>query len=421
MASISIVIPAYNEESGIAEIVERVLDVRDSLAEVGITGFELLVVDDGSRDKTALITGELAEENPALRLISHPTNKGYGAALKTGFTNATGDLIGFLDADGTYPPEFFPQLCEAALNGADLVIGSRMAGADSEMPVTRRVGNLFFANLLSVVSNQRVSDSASGMRVFKREILQRIYPLPDGLNLTPVMSTRAVHEGIKMAEVPIPYSERVGRSKLSVTQDGTLFLQSILWTAMSYNPVRLLGMLGLVGIVLSLICALGLAVTRLQGVQTLEPWNVVAIYVGAISGVVGVSLFALGVMFNYLVSLFHKRPVRQGLFGKPMFSTPIERYFGWLGLLALLAGLVVGFANLYLGLNGWNMNRLWLYGLGSAMLILVGVQLIIYWIIIRTLEELSQREMIIASEIGVFDSEDRASWTSRFEVPAMEQ
>lgn len=423
MASISIVIPAYNEEKGIAEIIERVLNVQDDLAQVGVADFELLVVDDGSRDKTAQITRKIGESNPALQLISHPVNKGYGAALKTGFNCANGDMIGFLDADGTYPPEYFPQLCEVALNGADLVIGSRMAGADSQMPTTRRVGNLFFANLLSILGGQRVSDSASGMRVFKRTILESLYPLPDGLNLTPVMSTRAVHEKIKMAEVPIPYSERLGRSKLSVTQDGTLFLQSMIWTALSYNPVRLLGLLGVIGIGLAILCGLGLAVSRLQGVQTLEPWNVIALYVGAISGVIGISLFALGVMFNYLVSLFHKKPMRQGLFGKPVFKTPIEQYFGWIGLLALLVGFGIAAASLYLGLNGWDMNRLWLYGLGSSMSILVGVQLIIYWVIIKTLEELSQREMLVTSEMHTDEAEQRDSWTSQIptELTAMEQ
>ncbi|MFN2117745.1 MAG: glycosyltransferase family 2 protein [Candidatus Promineifilaceae bacterium] len=399
MASLTVVIPAYNEENGIKEIVERVLLVQKDLLKVGVSKFELLVVDDGSRDKTAEITKKIAEEHPELRLISHETNKGYGAALKTGFNCAEGDLVGFLDADGTYPPEYFPQLCEVALRDANLVIGSRMAGADSQMPMTRRVGNLFFANLLSIVGRQSVSDSASGMRVFKKDILEQIYPLPDGLNLTPVMSTRAVHEGIKMAEVPIPYSERVGRSKLSVTQDGTLFLQSMIWTALSYNPVRLLGMLGLIGIGLALMIALGLAVVRVQGDTTLEPWNVVALYIGAISGVAGISLFALGAMFNYLVSLFHKRPIRQGLFGKSLFKTPMEYHFGWFGLLALLIGFGIGLASLYLGLNGWDMDRLWLYGLGSAMSILVGVQLIIYWVIIQTLEELKQRDMLVASEL----------------------
>lgn len=401
MTSLSIVIPAYNEENGIADIVQRVLCVEDALSDVGVTRFELLVVDDGSSDRTAEITAQLAQFNPKLRLIQHARNKGYGAALKTGFGRAEGELIGFLDADGTYPPEYFPQLCTVAMNGADLVIGSRMAGADSQMPVTRRVGNFFFATLLSLVGRQHVSDSASGMRVFRREILQRIYPLPDGLNLTPVMSTRAVHERIEMAEVPIPYSERVGRSKLSVVHDGSLFLRSMLWTALSYNPVRLLGTLGLIGIGLAIICALGLLLIRLQGVETLEPWNVAMLYVGAISGMVGVSLIALGIMFNYLVALFHKTPVRQGLFGNPVSSIKLDRHFGWLGLVSVLIGLGIGMVSLILGLSGWNMNRLWLYGLGSAMLILTGTQLIIYWVVLRVLDELSRREMLVESEMQV--------------------
>lgn len=244
MTVLSIVIPAYNEEHGIAEIANRVLAVEPALKVAGIERLELLVVDDGSRDRTA----EVAATISGVSLIRHPKNRGYGAALKTGFSQASGELIGFLDADGTYPPEYFPQLCKVALNGADLVIGSRMAGADSKMPLTRRVGNFFFANLLSVLGRQKVTDSASGMRVFKRSILELVYPLPDGLNLTPVMSTRAVHEGVKITEIPIPYSERVGRSKLSVIHDGRIFLQSMMWTALSYNPVRILGLLGMAGV-----------------------------------------------------------------------------------------------------------------------------------------------------------------------------
>ena len=92
---------------------------------------------------------------------------------KTGFSKASGELIGFLDADGTYPPEYFPQLCQAALKGTDLVIGSRMAGADSQMPVTRRIGNFFFANLLSILGRQKVTDSASGMRVLSVKFWSR--------------------------------------------------------------------------------------------------------------------------------------------------------------------------------------------------------------------------------------------------------
>jgi len=396
MPVLSVVIPAYNEEDGIAEIARRVLAVRDDLIKLGVS-LELLVVDDGSRDKTA----DIASHIEGVRLIRHPKNRGYGAALKTGFGEARGELIGFLDADGTYPPEHFPQLCTVAITGTDLVIGSRMAGADSQMPLTRRIGNLFFATLLSLISHQRVTDSASGMRIFKREVLERIYPLPDGLNLTPVMSTRALHEGIKIAEVPIPYSERLGRSKLSVIRDGRIFLQSMIWTALAYNPVRILGMIGMAGVGLAALAAAGLVAARLSGVTNLGPWGVAALFAALVAGVTGISLFALGVTFNYLVSLFYKRPVRQGLFGKPIFAVPLDRQFWWMGLLSVFVGLGVGGVSLGLGVGGWAIDRLWLYLLGSAMLVLVGVQLVINWILVQVLDELSQREALIQKDLGL--------------------
>ncbi len=397
MTTLSVVIPAYNEENGIAEIANRVLAVRGDLEKAGIGELELLVVDDGSRDKTAQIAGQI----DGVTLIRHPKNKGYGAALKTGFSKAQGELIGFLDADGTYPPEYFPQLCQEALNGGELVIGSRMAGADSKMPVTRRIGNLFFATLLTLLGNQRVTDSASGMRVFRREILEKIFPLPDGLNLTPVMSTRAVHEDIRIVEVPIPYSERVGRSKLSVVRDGSVFLQSMVWTVLTYNPVRIFGVIGLIGVLFALAVAIGLVVTRLSGVTTLGAWGVTALYAAMVTGITGISIFALGSTFNYLVSLFYKQPIRQGLFGRPLFTPSIDHYFGWIGLGGLVSGLIIGIVSISLGMSGWEINRLWLYLLGSAMFILVGVQLILYWILMRVLEELSQREDLIEKDMGL--------------------
>lgn len=397
MTILSVVIPAYNEENGISEIAKRVLAVEPALKNAGVDKLELLVVDDGSRDKTA----EVASSIPGVSLIRHPKNKGYGAALKTGFSKASGELIGFLDADGTYPPEYFPQLCQAALKGTDLVIGSRMAGADSKMPLTRRIGNFFFATLLTLLGRQKVTDSASGMRVFKKEILEQIYPLPDGLNLTPVMSTRALHEGIKIEEVPIPYSERVGRSKLSVIRDGRIFLQSMVWTALSYNPVRILGMFGLAGVGTAGLIFLGLVIARLNGITTLGSWGVVALFTALVTIVSGVNIFALGVTFNYLVSLFYKKPIRQGLFGKPIFKTPLDQQFGWMGIAAVLLGIVVGLVSLVLGVRGWEIDRLWFYLLSSAMMFLVGVQLFIYWLLLRILEELSRREVQIKNDMGL--------------------
>ncbi len=394
--TLSVIIPAYNEEGGIAGIIDRVLSTRPALAALN-TDLELIVVDDASRDRTAAI----ACTYPDVILVRHRTNHNYGAALKTGFARATGQWLSFLDADGTYPPEHLPALLTAAREQqADLVIGSRMAGADSEMPLARRVGNLFFANLVSAVGNRRISDSASGMRVIRHDVLCRLYPLPDGLNFTPVMTTRAIHENLKMVEVPIPYSERVGRSKLSIVRDGLRFLHSILWTAMDYNPVRLLGSLSLFCLAIALFIGGWLLLTRLRGITTLSPVAALALFAAQVLTVAGVSLFTLGATFNYLVSLFHRQPVRQGLFGQPIFDPPLDRQFGWMGALSTLAGLLLGVGCLVAALSGWPVGRLWLYLLGSALLLLVGLQLMISWVLMRILEGLSHREASVSSDLN---------------------
>ena len=296
--------------------------VRPALAQVGVDEMELLVVNDGSRDRTAEVAQQVAGDDPGVRMISHPKNRGYGAALKTGFAQANGELVGFLDADGTYPPEYFPQLCAEALKGADLVIGSRMAGAeqqDARHPPDRQCHLCHPAQRVGLAASDRQRQRNARFR--NAMFCAKSLPLPDGLNLTPVMSTRAVHEGIKMVEVPIPYSERVGRSKLSVIRDGRIFLQSMVWTVLTYNPVRVLGILGLIGTGIAGLIALGLVIARLSGVTSLGPWGVAALFTALVMGVIGISLFALGATFNYLVSLFYETPIRQGLFGKPVFKT----------------------------------------------------------------------------------------------------
>jgi glycosyltransferase involved in cell wall biosynthesis len=399
MTTLSVVIPAYNEEQGIAEIMNRVLAVRKDLLKINDLGLELLIVDDGSHDKTVEIANQIAASNEGVRVISHATNRGYGAALKTGFCSAKGEWIGFLDADGTYPPEYFPKLCSLVAEGHDLVIGSRMAGEKSEMPIVRKLGNRIFAGWINLLGRSKITDSASGMRVFRREILEQVYPLPDGLNLTPIMSTRAIHEGVKMTEVPIPYSERVGRSKLSAVRDGSIYLQTITWTVLTYNPVRIFGMIGLGGISVAGLIGLGLVIARLSGVTSLPPWGVALLFLALVSAVAGASIFALGATFNYLVSLFYNRPIRQGLFGKPILKQPIEHSFGLIGIALFIVGGILAIMSLLLGLNGWAIERLWLYLVGSAMLILTGIQLLIYWILMRALAELSQRDLVTRQEL----------------------
>ena len=237
MSTLSIVIPAYNEEKAIGSIVQRCLAARDHIKDgTKIRDVEIIVVNDGSADQTAVVAGEYKD----ITLISHPVNKGYGAAIKTGFAAARGDLLCFLDADGTCDPKFFRDLALAMEKGrADVSLGSRL-NPQSKMPALRLFGNILYALLLGALSNRSVTDTASGMRIMRKSSLPRIFPLPDGMHFTPAMSAKAIFdEELTIVETPMPYEERVGASKLRVLHDGVRFLRSIVECALVYRPGRL--------------------------------------------------------------------------------------------------------------------------------------------------------------------------------------
>lgn len=232
---LSIVLPALNEEEAIGATIERCLSARDEIRRAaGLADVEVIVVSDGSTDHTAEIARSFAD----VRVIEFPTNRGYGAAIKEGFRTARGQLLGFLDADGTCDPRSFAAMCRAVLfDRADMALGARL-GRDSHMPRVRRIGNRLYAVLLGILTGRTVSDTASGMRVLARSAYDAIAPLPDGLHFTPSMSARALILGQRVVEVPMPYAERIGTSKLHVVRDGVRFLRAIMSSILWFRPDR---------------------------------------------------------------------------------------------------------------------------------------------------------------------------------------
>jgi glycosyltransferase involved in cell wall biosynthesis len=224
---VSIVLPAYNEEHAVANVVQQIGKV---LVRAGIE-YEILVVDDGSTDNTA----RLAEEASAT-VLRHNSNRGYGAALKTGILAAENDIICITDADGTYPSERIPDLL-AELQHADMVVGARI-GSSVAIPFIRRPAKWILNRLANHVTLSKIPDLNSGMRVFHRDVaLQYLHILPDQFSFTTTI-TMAMHcDKYAVTYVPIDYNRRTGKSKI-VSWDAVTFMNLILRIAMLFRPLR---------------------------------------------------------------------------------------------------------------------------------------------------------------------------------------
>lgn len=391
--TLSIIIPAYNEEGAIASIIERTLAARSRIQdEAGIAAVEVIVVSDGSTDRTA----EIAGGYPEVRLVAFEKNRGYGSAIKAGFEQASGSLLSFLDADGTCDPLFFITLCQhVRSSGADVVIGSRL-GPNSEMPAVRRLGNLLFAGLLTAWSDRPVTDSASGMRVIRREALRHLYPLPDGMHFTPAMSTLALFDPhLSMVEVPMPYRERIGESKLSVLKDGWRFLTIIADTALTYRPLRLLGGLGLLFLFLGFAYGLWPLVYYASNGR-IEEWMIYRLVAVAVALTSGVALVAVGVLAQQVMHLIHDDFSPPRRFRRLLYLLFGKRFaFG--GLALALAGVLLNIRSVAQYVTTGEVTVHWIYVLTGGLLVTLGLEFAAFALLARALGTLSARREFLVT------------------------
>jgi glycosyltransferase involved in cell wall biosynthesis len=336
---LAIAIPALNEEDSIEGIIQRSLDAREHIrTHSPVTDVEITVVSDGSTDRTVERASRYQEQ---IRLIVFPKNRGYGAAIKEAWIQSDADLLGFLDADGTCDPKFFAPLCAMLVkDGKDVVCGCRL-NANSEMPVIRRVGNTIFAILLSAFSKSRVRDTASGMRVVRRQSLNHLFPLPDGLHFTPAMSARAMFsDAIEIAELDMPYKERVGESKLRVIKDGLRFLKVILQAAFMYRPARPLMFFAWILLAAAIILMFPPTVYYIGHRKVLE-WMIYRFLVSTLFG----TSACLGFCASYLTEQMSEIALSSEISSSRKSFTRHFFQSGWLwttaGLLFLVGGLLV--------------------------------------------------------------------------------
>ena len=218
----SVVVPAYNEEGGIAAVIA-------GLRAAG-PWREVLVVDDGSTDGTA----ERAAAAGA-RVVRHPYNKGNGAAVKTGIREAAGEVVLLMDADGQHDPAEAPRVA-GAVGVHDMAIGARSA---RDQALVRAAGNAAFTALASWLTGRPIPDLTSGFRAARRDrLLDVIHLLPNGFSYPTTSCLAFLKAGYNVAFVPVTARPRVGTSKIRVVRDGVRFLLIILKIVTLYSPLK---------------------------------------------------------------------------------------------------------------------------------------------------------------------------------------
>jgi glycosyltransferase involved in cell wall biosynthesis len=230
--SVSVVVPAYDEEHGIGPVLTALLA---TLAAIPALTFEVIVVDDGSTDGTSAAAAAV----PGVKVVCHGVNRGYGAALKTGLRHARYEWVCITDADGTYPNDRIGDLLSAT-EGAHMVVGARTApGAHDTWQ--RRLPRAALRRYAEWVTKSRIDDMNSGLRVFRKDLAERfIHLLPDGFSFTTTITVALIMSYFTVRYVPITYAKRVGRSKIDPVGDTLRFLVLILRTGMYFAPLRTL-------------------------------------------------------------------------------------------------------------------------------------------------------------------------------------
>lgn len=248
--NVSIVIPAFNEGLSVREGIN---ELREILSATDIEA-EIIIVDDGSKDNTAR-----EAKVAGARVIQHKSNRGYGASLKTGILAATYDVIAITDADGTYPAKYLPELLKE-LEHADMVVGSR-TGADVNIPLSRKPAKWFLRVMANYVSNTKIPDLNSGLRVFRRDVVIQYFAiLSDQFSFTTTITLAMLCDKYAVTYLPIDYRKRTGKSKIMPWDAGS-FAVLIMRVAMLFRPLRVFLPIALVCILYGVIKA-GIDMTR---------------------------------------------------------------------------------------------------------------------------------------------------------------
>jgi glycosyltransferase involved in cell wall biosynthesis len=227
LRKLSIVVPVFNENTTLVEILRRMrtVELPDGVER------EIIVVDDGSTDGTRDVLRQLGDST--VKIVMHEQNSGKGAAVRTGIANATGEYVLVQDADLEYDPEDWPRLINPVLKGkARVVYGSRFTGERRNMLFLHWVGNRFLSLTTNVLYNTTLSDMETCYKLIDRTLLQSINLKAERFEIEPEITAKILKKGVRIYEVPVSYTGReLDEGKKITWRDGF----SALWTLVKYR------------------------------------------------------------------------------------------------------------------------------------------------------------------------------------------
>ncbi len=274
----TIVIPAFNEEAAISQTLSEVKQLS------GV--FEILVIDDASTDKTF----ELVKAQKDVKVIRHQTNRGYGAALKTGIENATHNHIIMTDADGTYPNLSISELIETyEAEEPDMLVGARTKKG-VKIPLIRRPAKWMITRLASYLADENIPDLNSGLRIIKKPVAKKyISLLPDGFSFTSTITMAMLTNRNTVVYSPIDYFMRSGKSKIRPIHDTLNFISLIIRMTLYFEPLKVFLPLSLVLILSGFFLSVFQAIIN-QNIST----------VSVIISLAGIQLLAIGMLADII-------------------------------------------------------------------------------------------------------------------------
>jgi glycosyltransferase involved in cell wall biosynthesis len=220
----TVLVPAYNEEDGLATVLEQLAPLR-------AIGVDVLVVDDGSRDRTAAVG-----RDAGCRVVERPQNGGKGAAIRSGLRAIATDRVVVMDADGTYPVHAIPAMLRL-LEDHDIVLGARTIGRNN-IPLLNRLGNAALRLAIRAVSGFRSADPLTGLYALRLAQLEALGLRSNGFGIEAEIAIKSAHLGLRSVDHPIAYGARIGSSKLHPLRDGLSIARTILTVGLAARTSR---------------------------------------------------------------------------------------------------------------------------------------------------------------------------------------